>query len=77
MVTDAAARRGVLAEVAARARAKGHDRLRWWVHEDTEPPDTEALLGDAGFTLAETVDVLALDLRGGADRLVERPRRAR
>jgi GNAT superfamily N-acetyltransferase len=62
----------VLDEVAAQARERGRPVLRWWVHEDTEPGDTEQRLIEARFTHAETVDVLALDLRDGARALVER-----
>lgn len=60
----------VLDEVTAQVREAGRPRLRWWVHQDTEPPGTEDALMAAGLVLAETVEVLALDLRGGAGPLV-------
>ncbi len=62
----------VLAEVVARTAASGRPTLRWWVHADTEPADTDRRLAAAGFEHVETVDVLALDLRDGAGPLVER-----
>jgi GNAT superfamily N-acetyltransferase len=62
----------VLAEVLERTAASGRPTLRWWVHEDTEPADTQARLAAAGFEHVETVDVLALDLRDGAGPLVDR-----
>ena len=62
----------VLDEVLARTAASGRPTVRWWVHDDSEPADTAARLTAAGFEHVETVDVLALDLRGGAGPLVER-----
>ncbi len=62
----------VLADVLERTAASGRPTLRWWVHGDTEPADTAARLAAAGFEHVETVDVLAIDLRDGADPLVER-----
>jgi GNAT superfamily N-acetyltransferase len=54
---------GVVGEVVAQVRAWGLGELSWWVSDRT--PAIEAALIGRGAQLAETVRVLALDLRDG------------
>ncbi len=49
-------------EIVRRAREAGSPRLRWWVTDRTTPAQTATVLERLGFQLAETLDVLALDL---------------
>jgi hypothetical protein len=58
---------GGVAAVLDRAREFGLPELYWWVKLDSPPGVAELLGGDA--TLEVTLDVLALDLRGGAPQL--------
>ena len=58
---------GGVAAVLGRARQFGLPELYWMVKLDS-PPGVAELLGD-GASVAETLDVLALDLRGGAPAL--------
>jgi GNAT superfamily N-acetyltransferase len=59
-------------EVGALALGRGSAAVRWWVKGDTTPPDTAEVLVGLGFRLAETVDVLALDLTAAVEDLVQR-----
>jgi hypothetical protein len=72
----------VIDEVLAHVRARGRDRVYWWVRDDTAAaaqtgasqvnsgqPSTEEVLQLRGGKLAETVQVLAYDLSDGVPDL--------
>lgn len=54
----------VLEEIRTRARAFGLSEVHVWVSEATRPPTAEAVLGEMGADLSETVRVLSLELVG-------------
>jgi GNAT superfamily N-acetyltransferase len=58
-----------IAAVLDRARQFGLPELQWTVHPDTDSPSVARLLEARGATVAETLDVLALDLSEGAPAL--------
>ncbi len=49
----------LISELLTRVERDTAPRLRWWVTDQTRPPDTEAALARRGFVLSETVEVLA------------------
>ncbi|HSZ39348.1 MAG TPA: GNAT family N-acetyltransferase [Trebonia sp.] len=57
-----------VADVLNRAREFGLPEVYWWVRLDSPPGVPEALVGRGG-QVAETLDVLALDLSRGAPEL--------
>jgi hypothetical protein len=58
-----------VAAVLDRARLFGLPDLYWMVRLDS-PPEVAALLAGRGATVAETLDVLAIDLRHGAPAIL-------
>ena len=52
----------LIAEVLDTARQWGRREVAWWITALTRPSDLVSTLVDAGAVLAETIDVLALDL---------------
>jgi GNAT superfamily N-acetyltransferase len=49
----------LITELLTRVERDTTPRLRWWVTDETRPPETEAALARRGFVLSETVEVLA------------------